>query len=194
MTKEVKNTLLMTCFALIFGLILGLVHEVTAGPIAYQKEKALNEAYSAVMPDASEFKDMGITEEAAAQVIGDEYNAAVDSVFEGVNASGETVGYVINVVSHGGYGGDIGFSMGVLSDGSIKGISITSINETPGLGMRAQSDPEWLPQFYGQSPDTKFNLGENVNSITSATFTSRCVTRGVNAGMAYYNSELGGGK
>ncbi|MCR5023407.1 MAG: FMN-binding protein [Lachnospiraceae bacterium] len=194
MTKEVKNTLLMTCFALIFGLILGLVHEVTAGPIAFQKEKSLKEAYSAVMPDAVDFSDMEITEEDAAEIIGDEYNAAVTSVFEGLDASGETVGYVINVVSHGGYGGDIGFSMGVLEDGSIKGISITSINETPGLGMRAQSDPTWLPQFYGQSADTKFTLGENINSITSATFTSRCVTRGVNAGMAYYNSELGGGE
>lgn len=194
MTKEVKNTLLMTCFALIFGLILGLVHEVTAGPIAFQKEKSLKEAYSAVMPDAVDFTDMEITEEDAAEIIGDEYNAAVTSVFEGLDASGETVGYVINVVSHGGYGGDIGFSMGVLEDGSIKGISITSINETPGLGMRAQSDPAWLPQFYGQSADTKFTLGENINSITSATFTSRCVTRGVNAGMAYYNSELGGGE
>ena len=72
MTKEVKNTLLMTGFALIFGLILGLVHEVTAGPIAEQHEKALNEAYQAVVPDAKSFNDLGATPEGAKEVIGDE--------------------------------------------------------------------------------------------------------------------------
>ncbi len=193
MTKEVKNTLLMTAFALIFGLILGLVHEVTAGPIAFQKEKALKEAYQAVMPDASDFQDMGVTAEDAASVIsGGDYNADVTGVFEALDSSGNTVGYVINVLSHGGYGGDIGFSMGVTEDGSVNGISITAIGETPGLGMRAQTDADWLPQFYGKDAGTEFKLGENINSITSATFTSRCVVRGVNAGMAYFNSELGG--
>ncbi len=193
MSKEVKNTLLMTGFALIFGLILGLVHEVTAGPIALQTEKALKEAYQAVMPEAADFEDMGVTAEDAASVISSgDYNADIVSVFEATDAGGDTVGYVINVVSHGGYGGDIGFSMGVNEDGSVNGISITSINETPGLGMRAKTDETWLPQFYGKDPGTEFRLGENVNAITSATFTSRCIVRGVNAGMAYYDSELGG--
>ncbi len=193
MSKEVKNTLLMTGFALIFGLILGLVHEVTAGPIAFQKEKALKEAYQAVMPDAADFSDMGVTAEDAAAVISSgDYNADIVSVFEATDSSGSSIGYVINVLSHGGYGGDIGFSMGVNEDGSVNGISITSIGETPGLGMRAQTDPDWLPQFYGREAGTEFKLGENINSITSATFTSRCIVRGVNAGMAYFDSELGG--
>ena len=183
----------MTGFALIFGLILGLVHEVTAGPIAFQKDKALKEAYQAVMPDAADFTDMGVTTEDAASVISSgDFNADIVSVFEATDGSGNSVGYVINVLSHGGYGGDIGFSMGVTEDGSINGISITSIGETPGLGMRAQTDPDWLPQFYGKEAGTEFKLGENVNSITSATFTSRCIVRGVNAGMAYFDSELGG--
>lgn len=194
MTKEVKNTLLMTCFALIFGLILGLVHEVTAGPIAFQKEKSLKEAYQAVIPDATEFNDIGVTPEGAAEAIaGGDYNAEITSVLEAVNGDG-AIGYVINVVSHGGYGGDIGFSMGVDEGGSILGISITSIGETPGLGMRAQSDPTWLPQFYGKEPGTVFKLGENVDSITSATFTSRCIVRGVNAGLAYVDYIRGGGE
>ncbi len=194
MSKEIRNTLLMTGFALVFGLVLGIVHEITAGPIVAQKEKALKEAYQAVIPDADEFNDIGVTPEGAAEAIADgDYNAEITSVLEAVD-DGMAVGYVVNVVSHGGYGGDIGFSMGVDEGGSILGISITSIGETPGLGMRAQTDPEWLPQFYGKEPGTTFTLGENVDSITSATFTSRCITRGVNAGLAYVDYVLGGGE
>ena len=122
MTKEVKNTLLMTAFALFFGLILGLVHEVTAGPIAAQKEKALKEAYQAVIPDATEFNDIGVTPEGALDAIKDgDYNAEITSVLEAVDDD-MAIGYVINVVSHGGYGGDIAFSMGVDEAGTILGI------------------------------------------------------------------------
>lgn len=194
MSKEVKNTLLMTGFALVFGLILGLVHEVTAGPIAAQKEKELKEAYQAVLPDAADFEDLGATPEGAAAVIADgNYNADISSVLKAV-ADGETVGYVINVVSHGGYGGDIGFSVGVDEDGSIQGISITAIAETPGLGMRAKTDPDWITQFYDNEPGESFVLGEDIDSITSATFTSRCVTRGVNAALCYIDYVVGGGE
>ena len=195
MSKEFRNTLLMTAFALIFGLILGVVHEVTAGPIAAQKEKALLEAYQAVIPDATEFNDIGVTPEDAAEVLaGGDYNADITSVLEAVDEDDSEIGYVINVVSHGGYGGDIAFSVGIDEDGYIIGISITSISETPGLGMRAQTDPEWIEQFYDNEPDTEFVLGDNVDAITSATFTSRCITRGVNAALAYYNHIEGGGE
>ncbi len=194
MTKEVKNTLLMTAFALFFGLILGLVHEVTAGPIAAQKEKALKEAYQAVIPDATEFNDIGVTPEGAAEAIKDgDFNADITSVKEAVTDD-MAIGYVIDVVSHGGYGGDIAFSMGVDEGGSILGISITSISETPGLGMRAKTDPSFCEQFLNKEPGTEFVLGENVDAITSATFTSRCINRGVNAGLAYVDYVLGGGE
>ncbi len=186
-SKEVKNTLIMTAFALAFGLVLGIVHEVTAEPIRIQNEKTLNEAYRSVLPEASSFED---NEEEAEE--NTELNARVDSVLTGYDADGEEVGYVINITSHGGYGGDITFSMGVNDEGAIEGISITAIDETPGLGMKAKSDPSWLPQFYGQDSDTEFVLGDNIQAITSATFTSRCITRGVNAGMEYYNKNLGG--
>ncbi len=194
-SKEiVKNTVIMTIIALVFGVILGVVHEVTLEPIRIQKELTLKAAYQAVMPAASDFKDLEVTAEKAAPVIADgDYNAQIDSVLEAVDANGESVGYVINVTSHGGYGGDIGFSMGVNADGSVEGVSITNIAETPGLGMKAQSDPSFLQQFLHKEGGTVFNLGENVTAITSATFTSRCVTRGVNAGLAYFNAELSGG-
>ncbi len=35
---------------------------------------------------------------------------------------GETVGYVVNVTSHEGYGGDIDISVGIREDGTVTGI------------------------------------------------------------------------
>ena len=99
----------------------------------------------------------------------------------------------MNVVSHGGYGGDIEFSVGIKNDGTIENISITAISETPGLGMKAQTEPDFINQFLGQSTDTAFALGDNVTAITSATFTSRCMTNGINAALQYYTNNLAGG-
>ncbi len=192
MSATVKNTCIMTAIACVFGLLLGVVHAVTLEPIKVQQKLTLDRAYRSVMSSAEEFVDTGVTtEEAAISIASGDYNAQIDNVQEAKDASGSTVGYVINVTSHGGYGGDISFSMGVDLTGSIQGISITKIAETPGLGMKAQTDPAWLPQFYGKSGDTEFILGEDgINSITSATFTSRCVTRGINAGLAYFRDKL----
>ncbi len=59
---------------------------------------------------------------------------------EAVDESGEIIGYVITVTDSEGYGGDITFSMGVQMDGMLNGISILSISETAGLGMKADTD------------------------------------------------------
>ena len=188
MSKELKNTLVITAFALVSGLALGAVHQVTAGPIAAQKQQALNEAYSAVISEAANFTDKAIEPYDDA-----DHNAQVASVLSAEDASGTNVGYVVNVVSHGGYGGDIGFSVGIKNDGTIENISITSISETPGLGMKAQTEPDFVGQFLGQSVDNDYVLGENVTAITSATFTSRCMTNGINAALKYYTNNLAGG-
>ena len=46
MKQIVKNALVLTAITLISGLLLGLVYEVTKGPIAASKEKAKKEAVS----------------------------------------------------------------------------------------------------------------------------------------------------
>ena len=56
------------------------------------------------------------------------------------------MGYVITVTSHEGYGGDIKLSVGILSDGTVKGIETLTITETAGLGMKA-AEPEFKDQF-----------------------------------------------
>ena len=205
----IKDSLILFAITLIAGLILGVVYQVTKEPIAAQQEKAKQEACKEVFADAASF------EEAAGQAgeenAADEYNTPSDASwaeqgFSGVDigetliakdAGGNTLGYVITVVDHEGYGGDISFMMGVRSDGTLNGISLLSISETAGLGMRAEEvlKPQFAEKNVERFEYVKGNaVAENqIDAISGATITTNAVTNGVNAGLHYFHTVLGGG-
>ena len=54
--KIVKDTLALTVITLVSGLLLGLVNDITAGPIASQQAKEKEAAYKAVFADAASFE------------------------------------------------------------------------------------------------------------------------------------------
>ena len=106
------------------------------------------------------------------------------------------VGYVVTTTDKDGYGGNIQITVGIMKDGTINGISILSISETAGLGMRAEE-----PEFYGQYSDKKTDKfvvdkdggsGEQIDALSGATITSRAVTGAVNTALGYYQNALGG--
>ena len=86
--------------------------------------------------------------------------------------------------------------MGITNDGVLNGISILSISETAGLGMRA--DEVLKPQFAGKSAEkyeyTKTGAvsDSQIDAISGATITTNAVVNGVNAGLYYFQNELGG--
>ena len=100
-------------------------------------------AYKAVFPKASDFKDVdGFSEEAASKVIASYKNTVdghesdvISSAVEAVDASGKALGYIFNITTSKGYGGDIQLTVGIQSDGTVSGYSVLSISETAGLGM-----------------------------------------------------------
>lgn len=193
-----KDAGIIVAITLIAGLVLGGVYQLTKEPIAEQerikKEKACLEVYA----EAVSFVEMeGFDAEAAASVLAADYPSQdIDEVMGAADASGNIVGYVLTVTSHEGYGGDIQFTMGVTNEGLLNGISILSISETAGLGMRAEEVLK--PQFAGKSAEkyeyTKTGaVSENqIDAISGATITTNAVVNGVNAGLYYFQSELGG--
>lgn len=105
----------------------------------------------------------------------------------------------MNITSHEGYGGDINFSMGVSMDGTVTGVEMLSLSETAGLGMRAKRRRISKGQFAGKIVD-QFVVTKNgasaeneIDAISGATFTSKAVTNGVNAGLRFYESLKEGG-
>ena len=190
----IKDTLILTLITLVAGGLLGMVYEVTKEPIAQQAEKEKQEAYKAVFEDADSFEVCVEADDAdlAAYLTENGFEAqTVNEVMEAKDASGETIGYALNMTTSEGYGGDISFSMGVTLDGTLNGISILDINETAGLGMNATKD-EFKGQFAGKQVDafevTKSGAASDneINAISGATITSKAITRGVNAGLCAF--------
>lgn len=190
----IKDTLILTLITLVAGGLLGMVYEVTKEPIAQQAEKEKQEAYKAVFEDADSFEVCVEADDAdlAAYLTENGFEAqTVNEVMEAKDASGETIGYALNMTTSEGYGGDISFSMGVKLDGTLNGISILDINETAGLGMNATKD-EFKGQFAGKQVEafevTKSGAasGNEINAISGATITSKAITGGVNAGLCAF--------
>jgi electron transport complex protein RnfG len=200
MKNIIKDTLALTLITLVAGLLLGLVHEITAAPIAQQEETAKIDAYKAVFADADTFEPVISGEDADLQkYLAEKGYAAqtINEVMEAVDASGNSLGYAFNITTSEGYGGDITFSLGVREDGTTNGISILTIGETAGLGMNATKD-EFKNQFKDKQVDsfevtkTGASADNEIDALSGATITSKAVTRGVNAGLLAFQYEKGG--
>ena len=197
MNKIVKNTLILTAITVVAGLLLGVVYGVTKDPIAKAQEKAKQEAFRSVLSDAETFEsDTEFDADAASALLKENGYTSDDisEVAEGKDASGETVGYVVNVTSHEGYGGDIDISVGIREDGTVTGIEMLSISETAGLGMKA-TEPSFYNQYVNKQAD-KFVVskdggdGEQIDALSGTTITSRAVTGAVNAALGYYQNAF----
>ena len=146
MNTILKNTISITVITLVAGLALGVVQDITAGPIAAQAEKSKEEAYKTVFEDAAGFSEYSLDDKGQAEDLVGYLNdngfsaQTIDEIMVAEDASGETLGYAFTITDSEGYGGDIQFAMGVQNDGTLNGISILSISETAGLGMKATTD------------------------------------------------------
>ena len=107
------------------------------------------------------------------------------SYYEGLDGAGKPVGLVF-VTAAKGYGGDIRVVTGIRPDGTVSGVQILSLNETPGLGSKAQ-DESFLSQFLGKAGSLTVvksqGSGDEILAITGATISSRAVTNAVNLAL-----------
>ena len=200
MNKIVKNTLILTAITVVSGLLLGIVYNVTKEPIAQAQENTKQEAYRAVLTDASSFETVDFDAESALSLSSENgYTSdTITEVAEGKDDSGETIGYVISVQSSEAYDGTLDLSVGIGSDGTVKGVEMLSISETAGLGMKAD-EAEFKDQYKDKNVES-FSVtktgedGDNmIDAISGATITSNAVTNAVNSALVYYQNELGGG-
>lgn len=188
----IKDALILFAITVVAGLLLGVVYDVTKEPIAQQKEKAKQEACANVFAAAAAFETVTDSSGAAVSAVVD--GVDIDEVMQAIGSDGSHVGYVITVTDHEGYGGDIQFSMGVTLDGTLNGISILSISETAGLGMKAGD--VLVPQFANKNVEqftyTKSGAANDseIDAISGATITTNAVVNGVNAGLAYFRDVL----
>ena len=193
----IKEALILTVITLISGLLLGYVHELTKDPIKKQQELAVQNACKAVFSQEAgvSFEQQKVipSEMLSAQL--SQNGVSIGKVFKAIGVSGDACGYVIETTTSEGYGGNIVLYVGVTTEGVLNDVSILSISETPGLGMRAEE--VLVPQLHQKAVDqiayTKNGASEEneIDAISGATITTKAVTNAVN-GALRMAQELGG--
>lgn len=189
----IKDSLILFVITIISGLLLGLVYDITKEPIAKQQQITKANACKAVFAQAQEFDEYVVAQDGPTAILFD--GGDITEILEAKDAAGNVLGYVMTVVEHEGYGGDITFLIGIQNDGTVNGISFLSINETAGLGMKAK-DAEFKNQFNNKKVEqfvwTKSGAAADneIDAISAATFTTKAVTNGVNGALAYFQSNL----
>ena len=180
MAKKKESTLINMLVALLViaavsGGVLGLVYGVTKDAIAEVDQKKNEAAIQKVLPlegeiiyepDTLKFNYEGVDMTFPCTIAKD-----ANGIFQGAAIK----------TSEGGFGGKIDMMVGFLADGTIKGTSVLSHAETPGLG--ANMTGKFKDQFVDKNP-ANFKLtvskdGGDVDAITAATITSRAFSKAV---------------
>ena len=189
-----KPVIALTIIAILAGLALSGVFFMTKDTIADQELAKEREAYKAVCPDAASFDDAEEAKDAIAAMAGE--STRVNEALVAKDEAGNVIGYALNVTGK-GFGGDVTMALGLTADGKISGISFTELNETAGLGMRAD-EPAFKDQFIDRSGQLTLVKGDasgeqEISAITGASVTSGAVISAVNAGLDLYETTLKGG-
>ncbi len=168
-------TVSLFLICLVVTALLALTDNATAKKIAENEAKSKQESMFSVLPGAADF---------------DEIEA--DVMYLGKDKDGKTVGYAISTASQ-GYGGQVKVMTGIGTDGSIVGVDVFyNDDETPGLGKNTSKE-SFRDQYKGLSAKESISVskdsssGQTVDAVTSATISSRAVTKAVNEACQLYN-------
>lgn len=175
----------VTCVVAAAGL--AATYYVTAPRIAAQDKAAEAEALTGVLPDAAKFEPVDAkTLEAAVKVAGD---SKVDAIYRALDSSGAQVGWGLKIGSR-GYGGYINMVLGLDSDGKVAGLTILTMNETPGLGSRVKTEPWFLEQYQTLKAGYTEKDVKSLDTISGATKSSRGVRNTVMASGVIFEKVL----
>lgn len=187
-----KDALILFLITVVAGALLGLVNQITLEPIAQSELKAKEEAYQVVFADSSKFEKNSEIDDKLTSATFD--GAEVTEILEAKDVNGNTLGYVMSLTAKEGYGGDITFTIGVTTEGTMTGLSVLSHSETAGLGANCTTE-SFQSQFVGlKGPEIAYSKegasGENeFDAISGATITSKALTKAINAGLGFLSEN-----
>lgn len=157
--KKVFPVIFVTIVVFMAVALLSWTNSITKGRIEYQEEQQIQSMLGEMFPNMSNY-------------------TFEDDIYT-VYADGAKVGYAFLALGK-GYGGDISILVGLENETIIKGISIISQKETPGLGVRI-SENSFMDKFVGLSIDdiALRREGGQIDAITGATISSGAVVDAV---------------
>ena len=196
-----KSAIILMAITLVAGGGLACVNMMTADTIAENEKQAALAAYEAVLPDSENIVSDDALTEAISEFAGGYGDGAfgrvmLNEIVVGQDASGNVNGYAISTSSMEGYDGEIRLSVGFKPDGTINGISFTTLTETAGMGMLVDEE-SWKAQFAGKNVEAfKLNKSggstadEQIDSVSGASTTSGAVVNAVNAAIDFFHNYV----
>lgn len=166
-----KLALVLLAVAAVIALVLGVVNEVTKGPIEQYLNGKRDAAYAMVMPGEG-----NTYEEIDAGSYANDPSNSITKLCTAKDASGNDIGYVAETTFSGAQG-MITMVIGLDNDLTCTGIGVTEHSETSGLGAKAADPTDPFPQsMVGLTDGAKLSKdGGSVSAISGATLTSRAV-------------------
>ncbi|MBR6559210.1 MAG: FMN-binding protein [Clostridia bacterium] len=146
-------------------LVLSLVNFLTKDIAAENKKNDRDLAIKEIFPTSTSSSEIETT-----------HGDPINGVYK-VMENDTHIGYAVGVVTS-GFGGDIEMLVGIGSGGTVSGVKIISMSETPNVGSRV-NDSTYLSGYNGKSG--ALSLKEDIDAISGATISSKAVLDGVNA-------------
>ena len=157
--KNAFPIIILTAVVAICVTALTFTDSFTRGKIEAQEEQRIQHMLSAMFPNMSRY-------------------TFEDDIYT-IYSDGAEVGYAFLAIGK-GYGGDIDILVGLEDETTVKGITIISHTETPGLGSRI-AESSFTDKFAGLNiADVALRQeGGQIDAITGSTISSRAVINAV---------------
>ena len=153
--KNAFPIIILTVVVAICVTALTFTESITRDKIKAQEEQKIQNMLSTIFPDMSRY----------------DFTNDIYTIY----SDGAKVGYAFLAVGK-GYGGDINILVGLKDETTIKGITIISQSETPGLGSRI-AESSFTNKFIGLNiEDVALRKeGGQIDAITGSTISSKAV-------------------
>lgn len=158
------------------GVLLGVVHEITAPIAAAMAEQKAQDTYAALVPGAASF------EEADVDVAG------CTAALYALDAGGNPMAIVV-VAQSKGYGGQVPIAVAFDMGGTVLSITAMANSETPGLGTRI-AEETYIGQYEGKPAEPL--AAENVDLISGATVSSKAALSAFNIAAEVFEEVRNG--
>lgn len=191
MREIIKLAGILFVITAIAAVLLGFTNMATADKIEQQLIQENINARKAVLPKATEFKEL--EDEELNNTIQKDFQI-IEEVYEGLDEE-ELVGYTFKTTPK-GFGGQMVINVGISLDGKVSGIKVVSHTETPGLGAKS-TEENYQNQYKDKPIENPLEVvksspsSENeIEAITGATVTTNGVTDGVNIAIDLFKEYL----
>ena len=170
MNGSVKSVIVLTVICLVVTALLAVTNNVTAPIIEDSRQEKIAASLKEVLPDSGEFTPIEFPEGAP---------AAVKAAYRGSDGS-----YAVVLAARSAYSsGDMGITLGILPDGTINGIKLTSYQESKDFGR------DTYPQNYLGKSASDYS---SVDSFAGVTYSSKAL-KGAVADAFEFIELFGGG-